>query len=201
MMKKTTCVLSVLALVGFQAQADVFIEVAPTSVGPDGMTNGGAVMGSTQAMSVWMWSDTPNTSIRALLLGLDGRSAQGIPGSGGDYAFTGLGVADPDEHFFWVFNSGTLVDQNTITDITMAAESFFGSVEIPTPMTNAFVLYTDFGGTPWTVGAGVMPTIEIDWGIGNEAQTIHTYGWYQTPTPSSAMTIGFGLVMCGRRRR
>jgi len=201
MMKKTTCILSVLALVGFQAQADVYIEVAPTSVGPDGMTNGGAAMGLTQAMSVWMWSDTPNTLIRGLSLGLDGRSAQGIPGSGGDYAFTGLGVADPDDRFPFVFNSGILVDQNTITDILMAAESFFGSVEIPTSMANPFVLYTDFGGTPWTDGAGVMPTIEIDWGIGNVPQTIHTYGWYQTPTPSGAMTIGLGLLMGTRRRR
>ena len=199
MMKKTTCILSVLALVGIQAQADVFIEVAPTSVGPDGMTNGGAAMGSTEELSVWMWSDTPNTSIRSLLLGLDGHSAQGIPGSGGDYAFTGLGVADPDEHFSIVFNNGIFADQNTITDIFMA-ENFFEGVEFPTSMENAFVLYTDFGGTPWTVGAGVMPTIAILW-EGDVAQTIHTYGWYQTPTPSSAMTIGFGLVMCARRRR
>jgi len=199
MMIKATCVSSVLALTGFQAQADVYVEVAPTFVGPDGMTNGEAGIGMSEAMSVWIWADTPGTSPWVISLGLDGRSAQGIPGSGGDYAFSGIGVADPDGNFLSVLSNGTMIDQNTIADINIM-DNLFGGAELPTSMSDAFVLYTDFWGTPWTSGAGVMPTIEIVWG-GGEPQVVHTYGWYQTPTPSGAMTIGLGLLLGSRRRR
>ncbi len=199
MYSKTTCLLGVLALSVSQAQGDVYIEVAPTWAGPDGMTNGGAGIGMTEAMSVWIWADTPGTSIWTLSLGLDGRSRQGIPGSGGDYVFSGLGVADPDEHFFTVLSNGTMVDQNTIAEINIL-DDLFGGVELPTSMDDAFVLYTDFWGTPMDALSGVMPTVEIGWG-GGSPQTIHTYGWYQTPTPSGAMVIGLGVLIGTRRRR
>ncbi len=196
---QVTCLLSVLALSISQAQADIYIEVAPTAIGPDGATNGEAVMWGTEAMSVWIWADSPGTSIWTISLDLDGRSQQGIPGSGGDYAFSGVGVADPDENFLMVLSNGTMVDQNTIADINILAE-LFGGAELPTSMENAFVLYTDFWGTPMDAFSGVMPIVEIGWG-GGEPQVIHTYGWYQTPTPSGAMTIGLGLLIGTRRRR
>ncbi len=197
---QATCLLSVLALSISQAQADVYIEVAPTFVGPDGATNGGAVIGGTEAISVWIWADSPGTSIWTISLDLDGRSRQGIPSSGGDYAFSGVGVADPDENFFDVLSHGTFADQYTISNIEIMGDIFAGGTELPTSIGDAFVLYTDFSGTPMDVFSGVMPIVEIGWG-GNAPQTVHTYGWYQTPTPSGAMTIGLGLLIGARRRR
>ena len=199
MYEKMICLLGVLALSVSQARGDVYIEVAPTAIGPDGMTNGEAVIGMTEALSVWIWTDTPGTSLWTISLELDGRSAQGIPGSGGDYAFSGPGVADPDGNFLMVLSNGTMTDQNTITDINILDELFGGTV-LPTSMDDAFVLYTDFWGTPMDAFSGVMPIVEIGWG-GGEPQTIHTYGWYQTPTPSGTMTIGLGLLLGTRRRR
>jgi hypothetical protein len=176
---------------------DVYIEIAPTSVGPDGMTNGEAALGMTEPMSVWIWADSPGVSLWSISLGLDGRSQQGILGSGGEYELSGLGVADPDGNFF-IADNGIVIDPYTITDIDLLG--VIAPIELPTSMDNAFLLYTGFTGTPWTSGAGVMPTVEIGW-EGNEPQGIQTYGWYQTPTPSGAMTIGLGLLLGARRRR
>jgi hypothetical protein len=197
-MRTTHAIVLLVASLTTISYGDVYIEIAPTSVGPDGMTNGEAAIGVSEAMSVWIWADTPGTSLWSITLGLDGRSEQGILGSGGEYEFDGIGITDPDGFFFGnSLSDGELIDPYTIAGSLVLN---LAGVDLPSSINDAVLLYTDFSGTPWTSGAGVMPTVEIDWAL-NEPQELQTYGWYQTPAPSGAMTIGLGLLMGARRRR
>jgi len=185
--------------------ADVFIEVDFASSGPNGHTDGNLVIGENSELAVWIWADEPDLVLLEMSLQISGLSALGIPDNGGSVTFDQLGTLDPNGNFAgYLSDSGVLNDdQSQISNISLLDFFNTGSPPLPTSIDNALLLYTDFTPTVNEPLSGVMPIPDLlDFGFDNSPNlTIHTFGLFQTPTPSTLALLGLASLSITKRRR
>jgi len=192
-------------LFALSAGADLFVEVHLVGDLPDGSTQADLTLLSDTALSVSIWSDTPGVSIASVSMALNGRSALGVLGSGGNFSFSQLGVVDPtgafDSSDDGLIGPGTPTAQNTISSVGMFVFNPALGVTLPTSAGSALVIYEGFRGTAFEPGSGVLPEVFIQPAIGTPPQPVQTFGVYQIPAPAGATPIGLGALAATRRRR
>ena len=192
----------ILALIGSLssfALGDVYVEIDFANGTPNGSTDPYLEIFNPTQLSVYIWADEPGVSIQEIRMTLNGESQQGQLGSGGICRLSSLGIADPDNQF--LFGLPGQHTSDTIIDFILLANAVFPATEVPVGSGSAYEFYAGFTATAETSGAGVMPYIEIDWAPGTAAQTVHTYGIYQTPTPGTLALVGMIGMLGGVRRR
>lgn len=184
------------------AIADIYIEVDFAGSAPNAQTTGDLAIDDPTPLSIWIWADQPEVSIMDLSLQINGQSNLGIPNSGGNLTFDQTGTADPDGHFAFFATPGTLSQDNTLINNVGFSNAFFPSDSLPTTIENAWLLYTDFTATANDPASGVMPIVTF-LGLlpGTPSQTIHTFGLYQTPTPSTLALLALAGTATTKRRR
>lgn len=202
----TACITALLiASISTLALADVYIEVDFASAGPNGDTEGNLVMGENPELAVWIWADEPGLVLQEMSLQITSLSALGIPDTGGAVTFDQLGTLDPNGNFAGylsdpgVFNN----NQSQITNITLLDLFGVGSSPLPTSIDEAWLLYSDFIPTVNEPLAGVMPIVDLlDFGFDNSPNlNIHTFGLFQTPTPSTLGMLGLASLGITKRQR
>lgn len=198
-MKNRMMMMAMLGGMGTAALGDVYVEIDFANSTPNGSTDPFLEIFNPTQLSVYIWADEPGVSIQEIRMTLNGESQQGQLGSGGICRLSSLGVADPDNLFLFGLPGHHTSD--TIIDFILLANSVFPATEVPVGSGSAYEFYAGFTATAETSGAGVMPYIEVDWAPGTAAQTVHTYGIYQTPTPGTFAVVGMIGVLGGGRRR
>lgn len=184
------------------ANADVYLEVGFASGGPNGGTEGELAMLNPAPLSIWIWADEPGLTIMNLFLQINGQSKQGFPNSGGILTFDSIGTADPNSNFVIFATDGTLNTDNTLINNIGFSNLTFPATPLPTSIDNAWLIYTDFTGTAQNAGAGVMPIVtNLTFQGTTPQQTIHTFGLYETPTPSTLALLGLASLGITKRRR
>jgi hypothetical protein len=197
-----TIVSAVSALLASPALADIYLEVDFAGSSPNGLTEGNLVIFDETPLSVWMWSDEPDTGLIGMTMEINGLSFLGNPNSGGDLQFDGIGTVDPDNHFNAVTTPGMLSNANQITNITFL-NLFIIPEFLPTSRDNAWLIYTDFTGTAIEAGSGVTAILsdyQLTPGSVTD-QEIISYGLYQTPTPNTTTLFALAALSATKRRR
>ncbi len=190
------------ALLASPAFADIYLEVDFANSSPNGLTEGNLAIFDETPLSVWMWTDEPNTGLFGMTMEINGLSFLGNPNSGGDLQFNGTGTVDPDNHFIALTTPGVLSNANQITDI--AFSNLFVTPELlPTSRENAWLIYTDFTGTAFDSGSGVtaiLSDFQLTPGSVTDQEVI-SYGLYQTPTPNTITLFALAALTATKRRR
>lgn len=179
------------------ASAEIFIEIAPLSTGPDGADSIEAIIGEPETLGIWIWSDEPRVVVESIGFDIDGTVTVFDP-TGGNFRFDGVGVPDPGGRFTLFTSAGVLANPNLVDNVELV--SLFDPVAIPGSIDRALLIYTDLVGTPLEVGSGVLPMINfLDTMDGMRTATV--YGWYQIPTaPTGAILAAAGTLAIRRRR-
>lgn len=183
------------------ASATVYIEVDSLLTGPDGGNTFGGVIGQSDMLGVWIWSDEPNIDTYSITFDLIGTVYGSTQADPGHFLFHSLGTPDPTNAYALVSFPGELTDGDArISGVSMAAlplDQFL--VELP--MDEPLALYTGFSGTPFVFTGGTIATNIRVLSTAGPVTDIVTYGWYQVPAPGTLAGTGcLGLIGLRRRR-
>jgi hypothetical protein len=192
---------SALALSAGLATGAIYIEVDAMSAGPDGSDTFGAVIGQSDTLGVWIWSDEPEVDTYSISFDLVGTVYGSTQAYAGWFTFQSLGTPDPTNAYALDSSPGELTDADArISGVTMIAlplDQFL--VELPTD--EPLALYTGFSGTPFAfTGGAIAMNIEV-LSTAGPVTDIVTYGWYQVPAPGMAGVMAGASVIATRRHR
>lgn len=183
------------------ANAGVHIEVAAAHEGPDGLDTFGAVIGQSDPLGVWIWSDEPGMTVHAIAFDLVGAVFGSPFPDDNEYRFDSLGQADPDGLFLLTSSPGTLVGGSLIQGVEMATFPLGAPpIVLPTDPADALLIYTGFTGTPWAFTGGATPSDVFVFSDSGAVDDIRVHGWYQIPAPAATPLLATACVLARRRR-
>ncbi len=183
------------------ANAGIHIEIAAMSEGPDGSDTFGAVIGQTDTLGVWIWSDEPGVEVFGIEFDLVGTVFGQTTPNPSLFQIQSLGTADPSGAFSLLADPGDLIDSSRNANVIMLTLPIpSAQVAIPDSRDSALLIYDSFTGMPNTFLGGVTANAFNISGAAGAYTDIEVHGWYQIPAPGTLAAVG-GLGLLATRRR